>query len=133
MIRGGTSSASAGTGAPVDRTGGLLALSSNIGDYDRTKLVLLRDMSINVGYCLTPNVMLRLGFDFMWVSNVLRPGEQIDLGVNPTLLPFSGCVATVGRRDRRSGSTARCSGCTASVSAWPCSSDGRRQIDLTPR
>jgi hypothetical protein len=87
-IDGGTTAMlPAGTG--LDRTGGLLALRTNIGDYDRTKLALIRDTSLSLGYCLTPNVQLRLAYDFIWVSNVLRPGNQIDLGVNPTYLPFS--------------------------------------------
>src|SRR5262249_23013734 len=88
-IDGGTSVVLA-SGARVDRSGGLLALSSNIGEYDRTRLAIIRDTSINVGYCLTPNITLKLGFDFMLVSSVVRPGEQIDLAVNPTLMPFSG-------------------------------------------
>src|SRR6476469_3745224 len=85
----GSSSVLLPTGPRIDRPGGLLALGSNIGDYDRTKLVLLRDMSISVGYCVLPNVTVRLGYDFLWASNVLRPGRQIDLAVNPTLLPFN--------------------------------------------
>jgi Putative beta barrel porin-7 (BBP7) len=76
-------------GGRIDRPGGLLALGPNIGDHDRSKLVLLRDISISVGYCVLPNVTVHLGYDFLWLSNVLRPGEQIDLGVNPRLLPFS--------------------------------------------
>jgi hypothetical protein len=39
-------------------------------------------------------VTVRLGYDALWLSNVLRPGEQIDLGVNPTLLPFSATSPT---------------------------------------
>lgn len=76
-------------GDRFDRPGGLLALGSNIGDYDRTKLALVHDMSLSVGYCVLPNVTIRLGYDFLWVTNVLRPGRQIDLAVNPTLLPFN--------------------------------------------
>ena len=90
-VQGGSSVVLA-SGTRVDRSGGLLALSSNIGEYDRTRLAVIRDSSIIVGYCLTPNITLRLGFDFMWVSSVLRPGDQIDLGVNPTLMPFSGAT-----------------------------------------
>jgi len=88
VIQGG-SSVVLPNGARFDRPGGLLALGSNIGDYDRTKLVLMHDMSISVGYCVLPNVTVRLGYDFLWASNVLRPGRQIDLAVNPTLLPFN--------------------------------------------
>ena len=56
---------------------------------DRTKLAWVRDTSLNVRYRITDNVQLRLGYEFFWVSSVLRPGQQIDLGVNPTLLPFN--------------------------------------------
>ncbi|HKA07622.1 MAG TPA: BBP7 family outer membrane beta-barrel protein, partial [Gemmataceae bacterium] len=91
VVQGG-SSAVMGSGARVDRPGGLLALQSNIGDYDRVKFVIIRDTQLNVNYCLTENISLRLGYTFMWVSNVVRPGEHVDMGINPSLLPFSGAA-----------------------------------------
>ena len=42
--------------------GGLLALRSNMGDSSRTKLALVRDTTLGVGYRLTDNVQLRLGY-----------------------------------------------------------------------
>jgi hypothetical protein len=89
VVQGG-STAVMGSGARVERPGGLLALQSNIGDYDRIKFVIIRDTQLNVNYCLTENISLRLGGTFMWVSNVVRPGDHVDMGINPTLLPFSG-------------------------------------------
>jgi hypothetical protein len=88
-INGG-SNAALTSGARIERSGGLLALSSNIGEYQRTKLVVMRDATLNFSYAITSNVKLNLGYNLMWVSSVIRPGEQIDLGVNPKLLPFSG-------------------------------------------
>jgi hypothetical protein len=85
----GGSTAMLASGAAIQRQGGLLALSSNIGDYDRTKLAWIRDTSFNLRYRITDNVQFRLGYEFFWASSVLRPGQQIDLGVNPTLLPFN--------------------------------------------
>jgi hypothetical protein len=85
----GGSTAVLASGARIDRPGGLLALPSNMGDDSRTKLAWVRDTSLNVRYRITDNVQLRLGYEFFWVSSVLRPGQQIDLGVNPTLLPFN--------------------------------------------
>ena len=90
-INGG-SAAALSSGAHIERPGGLLALSSNIGEYNRTKLVVMRDATLNIGYAITPNVKLNLGYNLFWVSSVIRPGEQIDLGVNPALLPFSGAA-----------------------------------------
>jgi hypothetical protein len=85
----GGSTALLPSGARLDRPGGLLALQSNMGDFSRTKLALVNDLSLGLGYRLADNVQLRLGYEFFGVSNVLRPGQQIDLGVNPTLLPFN--------------------------------------------
>lgn len=82
------------SGARVDRPGGFLALVSNSGDHTRNKFAMLRDLSLGVGYCLTDHVTLRLGYDLLWVSGVVRPGEQADLLINPTLLPFSGVGPT---------------------------------------
>jgi Putative beta barrel porin-7 (BBP7) len=86
----GGSTAMFTSGARLDRPGGLLALQSNIGDFNRTKLAWVRDTSLGLTYRVMDNVQLRLGYEFFWVSSVLRPGQQIDLGVNPTLLPFNG-------------------------------------------
>jgi hypothetical protein len=85
----GGSTAMVASGARLDRPGGLLALASNIGDDRRIRLAWVRDTALNMSYRLTDNVQLRLGYEFFWVSTVLRPGQQIDLGVNPTLLPFN--------------------------------------------
>jgi Putative beta barrel porin-7 (BBP7) len=90
---GGTSILLPG-GPQVNRNGGILALGTNIGEYDRKKFALLRDMSISVGCCVAPGVTVRAGYDFLWVSTVLRPGGQIDPAVNPTLFPFGGAAPT---------------------------------------
>jgi hypothetical protein len=94
----GGSTALLASGARIDRPGGLLALASNIGDHDRMRLAWVRDVALNVGYRVTDHVQLRLGYQFLWVSSVLRPGQQIDQGVNPTLMPFNpGPVSGVPR------------------------------------
>jgi hypothetical protein len=85
----GTATAILPGGLRVDRPGGFLALASNSGNHSRTKLAFIRDTTFSVGYCVTENISLRLGYDLLWVSNVVRPGEQASLNINPALLPFS--------------------------------------------
>lgn len=87
-IRGGSSFATAASSE--ERLGGFLAQASNIGDHDRTKFALLQDLTLGLGYRLTDNATLNLGYNVLMVSNVVRPGGQIDPVVNPSLLPFSG-------------------------------------------
>jgi hypothetical protein len=92
-IRGG-SAALLPTGAVVGRDGGFLALATNSGDHSRTKLALLRNFSVGVSYSIHEYCSIRLGYDVLWVSGVVRPGEQADLLINPTLLPFSATPPT---------------------------------------
>lgn len=86
------------TGVRVDAPGGFLALSSNMGDHSRTKLAWIRESQIALSYAVHDNVILRVGYSFMYVSGVVRPGEQVDLGINPTLLPFSATPPTAPAR-----------------------------------
>jgi hypothetical protein len=76
-------------GVRVDRPGGFLALASNSGGHSRTKFAVLPEGSLAIAYCVTDNVKLRLGYDAMYVYKVIRPGEQVNLQINPSLLPFS--------------------------------------------
>ena len=87
-IQGGTT-AMLPSGMRFYRPGGFLALSTNSGVHDRTKLAFMRDTTFSFGYSITENIALRVGYDLLWVSNVVRPGEQASLNINPTLLPFS--------------------------------------------
>jgi hypothetical protein len=72
---------------PAAEEGGLLALSSNIGDYERDRFSMIPELNINVGYKLTQRCKLRVGYTILYWTNVLRPGDQIDREINSTLLP----------------------------------------------
>ena len=67
--------------------GGLLAQTSNIGSYERDEFTILSELGITGGYHLTPNFRLKAGYTMIFWSNVVRPGDQIDLDVNPNFLP----------------------------------------------
>src|SRR5260370_32977697 len=41
-----------------------------------------------IGYQLTRHARFAIGYSFEYVSNVVRPGNQIDPVVNPTLVPL---------------------------------------------
>jgi hypothetical protein len=67
--------------------GGLLAQSSNIGFRERDVFSVLPQIGITCGYLLTDRLRLTGGYTFMYWSRVVRPGDQIDLEVNPELIP----------------------------------------------
>src|SRR5204862_492234 len=71
----------------TEAQGGLLALPSNIGRYSRDRFAVLPEASINLGYQVTPWLRATAGYTFLYCSNVVRPGDQVNLAVNPTQLP----------------------------------------------
>ncbi|RIK75621.1 MAG: hypothetical protein DCC67_15060 [Planctomycetota bacterium] len=69
--------------------GGLLAQESNIGNYERNEFSVLPQIGVTLGYMITDRLKLTGGYTLLYWSRVVRPGEQIDLEVNPGNLPFA--------------------------------------------
>jgi len=40
------------------------------------------ELNLKIGYDITPNLRAYVGYDFLFISSVVRPAEQIDLHVN---------------------------------------------------
>jgi len=73
-------------------SGGLLAVNSNIGLHTQTRFAVVPDAGVKIGYNATENIRFFVGYDFLYWSNVLRPGDQIDQGLDITRIPNSGAV-----------------------------------------
>ncbi len=82
------------------QTGGLLAQTSNIGNYERDRFTILPELGITGGYYLTPNFKLTAGYTMIFWSNVVRPGDQIDTDINPNFLPPPAVPFTGAARPR---------------------------------
>jgi hypothetical protein len=78
------------TSPPDPRVGGLLALNSNIGHHSRNSFSVVPELGLNVGYQLYPNVRAYVGWNFLYWSDVVRPGEQIDTGLDIRRIPNFG-------------------------------------------
>lgn len=70
------------------RIGGLLALETNIGRYERTRFSYLPEGKASVGYRFADRVTAFAAYDFIYINRVARSAEQIDLTVNWILAPF---------------------------------------------
>jgi hypothetical protein len=69
--------------------GGLLALpNANIGRFTRDRFGFVPNLNFNVGYQVTNNLRVFVGYNFLFWSNVLRPGQQIDTRLDITKIPF---------------------------------------------
>lgn len=71
-------------GATQTFAGGYFALPSNIGNYSRNTFAVIPEGELTVGYRLTPALSLFVGYTALYVSNVVRPGQQISRNINPT-------------------------------------------------
>jgi hypothetical protein len=76
-------------GGPSFYRGGLLATSSNIGQYSGSSFSLVPELGVNLGIELTPRMRLKIGYSLLYWTNVVRPGSQIDRAVNPATVPAS--------------------------------------------
>ncbi|WP_197452132.1 BBP7 family outer membrane beta-barrel protein [Rosistilla carotiformis] len=66
---------------------GILAGPSNIGQYERNRFAIVPEIGITGGYNWTPNLRFTLGYTFIYWNNVVRPGDQVDLDLNPSQFP----------------------------------------------
>lgn len=82
-IRGMTTGNLATTPATIiNEDEGLLAMASNIGNRSRDRISVMPEFRANLGYRITPRLKATVGYTFMYWSNVVRPGDQVDLDVN---------------------------------------------------
>lgn len=83
---------------PQNAAGGLLALPSNIGSYERNEFSVIPQIGATLGFAVTRRLRLTAGYTFLYWSRVVRPGDQIDLEVNPGQLPFADVPSTIPAR-----------------------------------
>jgi hypothetical protein len=83
----GTTVLTGATGVSTALPGGLLAQPSNSGRYSQEAFAVVPEMGINFGVQLTAHLRARVGYTFLYVSNVVRGGDQIDRTVNLTGRP----------------------------------------------
>jgi hypothetical protein len=75
------------TGTTTNFTGGLLALDSNIGRHTRDQFTVVPELGVTVGYQLGHHWRAFIGYNVVYWSSVLRPGDQIDRVLDVTRIP----------------------------------------------
>lgn len=76
-----------GMATPDRFAGGLLATGPNLGRFERDRFSVVPEATVNLGYWVTPKLKAYVGYNFLYWSNVIRPGDQIDRVVDVTLVP----------------------------------------------
>ena len=67
--------------------GGLLAQPSNIGRYTRDSFAVVPEIGGKLGLQVTDYLRIFAGYNFLYMSNVTRPGDIIDTRVNSSQIP----------------------------------------------
>jgi hypothetical protein len=87
-IAGDTSVSGGAFGVTNGNAGGVFAQPSNSGRFRRDVFAVVPEAQFQVGYqvgkCLHPFI----GYNFLYLSDALRPGIQIDRNINPTQNAF---------------------------------------------
>ena len=73
----------------VVNSGGLLAQSSNIGNYNRNSWTAIPEADLRLGYDVSDSLRLFAGYSLLVLNDFYRVGDVIDTNVNPNLLPPS--------------------------------------------
>jgi hypothetical protein len=88
-IEGATTINTPGLGGVSSQTlpGGVYALPSNIGRYSRGEFAVVPEGIFKVGLKLGDVSRFFVGYNFLYLSDLARPGDQIDRTLNPVQIP----------------------------------------------
>lgn len=67
---------------------GIFARSTNIGDHSRNVFAVIPEIEGKIGLQIRPWFIATVGYNFTWVSSVVRPGNEIDRTINPVYPAF---------------------------------------------
>ena len=86
IVQGTTTTREAGGGVTTVDSG-LLALGTNHGEFEDNEFSAMSELELTLSWEVRPSLVFSFGYSVIFWSDVMRAGEQIDLGVNPTQIP----------------------------------------------
>lgn len=86
-------------GVPQEISGGIFAQPTNIGTHHQLRFATVIETTLRASYTFGKFFELSAGYDFLWISSLVRPGDQIDRKINPTLTGLAAASrATAGTK-----------------------------------
>ena len=64
--------------------GAVFAEPTNSGSHHRNKFALALETGVNLSYQFSSCFEVGVGYNFLWLNQLFRPGKQIDRKINPT-------------------------------------------------
>jgi hypothetical protein len=87
----------------VNTRGGLYALNSNIGNVTKVSFSFVPEIEVGAGYYFAEHWRITCAYNFLAITSVVRPGDQIDNRINTNILDGnSGNPATPERFHKQS-------------------------------
>ncbi len=96
-IQGSTTFVNPVTGQSGGAYGGLYANSTNIGRYNNDEFAVIPELTMNFGLNLTQSLSLFVGYNFLYVNNVARPGNQLNPYIDASTVPYSATYGATGQ------------------------------------
>ena len=96
IVTNGSTGETAPDGSVVVTQGGLFTGAGNIGRSSHDEFSVIPEASVTVGVVLGDHLCLTAGYSFMYWSDVVRPGDQVDRVVNSSLVPLTTTGVTTG-------------------------------------
>jgi hypothetical protein len=76
--------------------GGFYAVASNSGRYPSGTFAVLPEAILKVGFQTSENSRFSIGYNFLYLNNAVRPGDQVDRVVNTAQVPARSAAALMG-------------------------------------
>jgi hypothetical protein len=76
---------------------GLYAQPTNIGHHTETQFTVVPEFGVNVGLQLSSHLRATAGYTFLYMSRLVRPGDQIDQTVSPIVGAAGAAAAGASR------------------------------------
>jgi hypothetical protein len=70
--------------SPGTTPGGIFAQSTNIGQRYRNDFCVVPEVQLQLGYNVSSRIRAFVGYDFLYMTDAVRPGNQIDRTLNFT-------------------------------------------------
>jgi hypothetical protein len=66
---------------------GVLANVANVGRYHESHFAVVPEGNFSVGWWFTPRLRVKVGYNVLYISDVVRPGSHVSNAVNPAAVP----------------------------------------------
>jgi hypothetical protein len=95
-ITGATSFVNTGNGTTGSSFGGLYANPTNIGHFSHDEFAIIPEANVNVAMNLTKHFSIYVGYNFLYMNKVARPGDQLNPIIDASTVPFSPTFGSFG-------------------------------------